>query len=102
MGGLVGFFISTFVIVIFGEILPQALCNKWPLEIAGNTAFILYFYMVVTSPISYPLSLIFEKIFGKEEDTFLTNSQMRKLFEMQEKDNLIKPSESNILSIKDG
>ncbi len=29
--GLVGFFTSTIVIVIFGEILPQATCSRFPL-----------------------------------------------------------------------
>lgn len=32
-GGLYGFLISTFAIVIFGEIIPQATCSRYPLEI---------------------------------------------------------------------
>jgi metal transporter CNNM len=36
-GGLYGFLISTFAIVIFGEIIPQATCSRYPLEI-GNAS----------------------------------------------------------------
>jgi metal transporter CNNM len=34
--GFVGFFASTFLIVIFGEILPQAACKEYPLYIGSR------------------------------------------------------------------
>ena len=35
-GGLTGFFVSTFVIVIFGEIIPQASCSRYALEVSSG------------------------------------------------------------------
>jgi len=34
-GGMTGFLVSTFAIVIFGEIVPQASCSRYPLEIGS-------------------------------------------------------------------
>ena len=36
-GGLTGFLVSTFAIVIFGEIIPQATCSRYALEIGSAT-----------------------------------------------------------------
>jgi len=34
-GGMTGFLVSTFAIVIFGEIVPQSSCSRYPLEIGS-------------------------------------------------------------------
>lgn len=46
--GLVGFFTSTIVIVIFGEILPQAICSRFPLCEFARSA--LYAELVAPPP----------------------------------------------------
>jgi metal transporter CNNM len=34
--GLMGFFLSTALIVIFGEIVPQAVCSRYGLQIGAK------------------------------------------------------------------
>jgi len=44
--GLVGFLVSTFVIVIFGEICPQSLCSRYPLEIGSASIPVVKVFLV--------------------------------------------------------
>ena len=42
--GLVGFFVSTFLILIFGEIIPQATCSRYALQVHFGTNIILIYF----------------------------------------------------------
>lgn len=57
--GLIGFFASTGAIVILGEIVPQALCSRYPLKIGAAClpVFKVVFYAmwIVTKPIAWLL-----------------------------------------------
>lgn len=64
--GFVAVIGSTFSIVVFGEIVPQSICSRQGLAIGANTVYLMYFFMVVTFPISYPISWILDKCLGKE------------------------------------
>lgn len=56
--GTTGFLISTFTIVIFGEIIPQALCSRHPLFIGAHTIYITWFIMFLLYLICKPMSVI--------------------------------------------
>lgn len=57
--------VSTLLIVIFGEVLPQAIFAKNPLAWASKLAPALQFMVFVTYIISKPLQLLLDKIVGK-------------------------------------
>ena len=96
--GLVGLVVSTSIITIFGEIVPQAICSRYSLFVGAHTTWIIYFFMFVTFPISFPISAILDKVLGEEVGNVLSKSQMKRMFEMLEKDNIIKTSERKIIS----
>lgn len=81
-GGLVGFLVSTFVIVIFGEILPQALCSRYALEIGSKCIPVVKVIMVLFLPISFPLAYCLDKALGDELATTYSSSEMRKLLQI--------------------
>jgi metal transporter CNNM len=72
--GLTGLIFSTGIITIFGEIVPQAVCSRYALIVGAHTTYIIYFFMFVTFPISYPISAILDKALGEEVGNLLSKN----------------------------
>jgi len=70
---------STLLIVIFGEIIPQAACSRHGLAVGAHTRYITYFMMGLTYVISYPLSLILDMLLGKEIAAVFSREKVREL-----------------------
>lgn len=64
--GLLALAIATASIFIFGEVIPQAVCNKYKLPIASATAPLIKILMWITSPVTYPMSRLLDKFLGNE------------------------------------
>lgn len=63
---VVSVIISVTVVLIFGDIIPQALCSgPNQVKIASNTAWLVLTIMYLTSPLSYPIALLLDVCFGK-------------------------------------
>lgn len=63
--GLAAGLITTLLMVIFGEILPQALFNRNALKYVATFTPLLKFMIVVTYPVSKPLQLLLDKLFDQ-------------------------------------
>ncbi|XP_048379045.1 metal transporter CNNM4-like [Stegostoma tigrinum] len=57
---------STVGIVILGEIVPQALCSRHGLAVGAHTVLLTKFFMVLTFPLSYPISKMLDCVLGQE------------------------------------
>lgn len=64
--GLIAIIGSTLAIVVLGEILPQAFCARKGLAIGAKTIYLTYAFMIVTFPLSYPISCLLDWVLGKE------------------------------------
>jgi metal transporter CNNM len=64
--GLIAGLISTLLIVLFGEIFPQAVFSRKALQFTAFFAPMLVVMIYVTYPISKPLQLLLDKMLGKE------------------------------------
>jgi metal transporter CNNM len=65
--GVIAGVASTLLIVIFGEIFPQALLSKRALFYMSKATPILRVMIAVTYPIAKPLQLLLDRLFGHEK-----------------------------------
>ncbi|EIW67286.1 hypothetical protein TREMEDRAFT_33832 [Tremella mesenterica DSM 1558] len=66
-GGLAAVVVSTTMIVIFGEIIPQAVCVRYGLAIGGACAPLVWGLMILFSPIAWPTAKLLDYVLGREE-----------------------------------
>ena len=65
--GLIAGVASTLLIVVFGEIIPQAVFVRSALRVTAKLATVLRIMIIVTYPVSKPLQLLLDKLFGQEK-----------------------------------
>lgn len=66
-GGWPAVVISSSLIVIFGEILPQAICTRYGLRIGAQFASFVNLVMIILAPIAYPISKVLDYALGKTQ-----------------------------------
>lgn len=88
-GGLVGFFASTFLIVIFGEILPQAICSRHALRIGSATIPLVRVIVILLLPVSFPLAWLLDKMLGEELATTYSGAEMLKMLQIHVNENVL-------------
>ena len=81
-GGTAGFITSTAMIVIFGEIIPQATFSRYALQVGelaipATKVIIMLFYVIAK-----PLAFCLDKVLGHELGTVYSRSEMSKLLEI--------------------
>lgn len=62
----VAIILSVSLVLVFGEIIPQALCTKAPLAIGAAFSPLVKLLMLLTAPISYPISKLLDYMLGEE------------------------------------
>ena len=75
--GAGAFLFSTFIITIFGEIVPQAWFSSRALRIAAFFAPMIHFYRLLLSPVVIPSAWILDKWLGKEAVRYLAEEEMK-------------------------
>ena len=94
--GAIAIAASTIIIVIFGEIIPQAICNRYGLFVGAVTLPLTITFMVLTFPLSFPISKILDFILGEELGTNYKREELLELVK-QDKKNL-EQDEKNIIA----
>jgi metal transporter CNNM len=77
--GFIGGIIATALIVILGEIIPQALFSRYALRVGGALVFVVKFFMIVLAPVSYPIAWILDKALGKEIPTVWSREEIKEI-----------------------
>jgi len=74
--GILAGLTSTLLIVVFGEIIPQALFNRHALTYTARLAPLLRLMILLTYPVSKPLQLLLDKLFGQEVDELQSRHEL--------------------------
>lgn len=74
--GVLAGVLSTLLIVIFGEIIPQALFAKRALAFCAFFAPLLCVMIIVTYPITKPLQLLLDRIVGHEKRSLHSRNEL--------------------------
>lgn len=97
--GTAAFIASTLIIVTFGEILPQSICYQHGLKIGSALVPFVTFFWYLLLPISKPLALVLDQIFGEEIGQILDQKQLVTLIEYSRRQapHLLTEQEAKIL-----
>ena len=96
--GVVGGLLSTGIIVIFGEIIPQAICSRHGLRIGAASICVVRPLMIVLSPITLPIARALDFALGREMGMAYNKKQLDKLLEMHTADQTISSDDQKMLS----
>eukprot|EP00474_Spongospora_subterranea_P009327 CRZ09785.1 hypothetical protein [Spongospora subterranea] len=77
--------LSTSLIVILGEVIPQAVCSRYALALGSRAVPLVYAVMFIMFPIAYPLSKCLDYALGKELGQIYSRKELCKLVEMHHK-----------------
>ncbi|XP_053276679.1 metal transporter CNNM4 [Pleuronectes platessa] len=88
---------STVGIVVFGEIIPQALCSRHGLAVGANTIMVTKLFMLLTFPLSWPISKLLDCVLGQEIGTVYNREKLVGMLKVTEPYNDLVKEELNMI-----
>lgn len=74
--GLIAGLASTLLIVIFGEVFPQALFTRNALAMCSFFSPVLRIMIITTYPVAKPLQILLDRLFGLEKSTLQSRREL--------------------------
>lgn len=99
ISGFVAGLTATFLIVIFGEIIPQAAFSRYALILGAKFAWLVKLFIIILFPICWPIAWLLDKILGNEMPTVYSKNELVRIIEEHEdlKDSDIDADEEKII-----
>lgn len=82
--GIIAASLASTLIFIFGEILPAAICTKYSMRIGAKTYWLVIILIVITYPISKPISIFLDKTIGKDLPRKFSRNELKELIKDNE------------------
>ncbi len=76
--------IATALIVVFGEIIPQAAFSRYALILGARFAWLVKIFIIILFPICWPLAWLLNKSLGEEIPTVYSKHELMKIVEGHE------------------
>mmetsp|Transcript_6117 Transcript_6117/g.15783 ORF Transcript_6117/g.15783 Transcript_6117/m.15783 type:complete len:495 (-) Transcript_6117:32-1516(-) len=79
---IVAIILSMSVLLIMGEIVPQAICKHHALSVGAASAPLCRFLMFVTAPVSWPIAKLLDLMLGEGHAAMFRRSQLEEFVDM--------------------
>ena len=86
------------VIVIVGEIIPQASCSRYALRVGAFFAPSVKVLLVVLYPFAKPIAWVLDRVLGEEVGTLYSKRELESLLSQHVALNLLHPREAAIMA----
>ncbi|XP_027115784.1 putative DUF21 domain-containing protein At1g03270 [Coffea arabica] len=70
--------LSVTFVLLFGEIIPQAICSRYGLAVGANFAWLVRVLMIICYPIAYPIGKVLDAVLG-HNDALFRRAQLKAL-----------------------
>lgn len=77
--GVVAGIVSTALIFMFGEIIPQAVISRYALQFGAKTAPFMHLLLFVMSPVTKPVAFVLDKLLGDELPSIYSKHELAML-----------------------
>ncbi|KAF6257370.1 hypothetical protein COO60DRAFT_1233997 [Scenedesmus sp. NREL 46B-D3] len=78
--------VSVTAVLVFGEVLPQAVCSRYGLAIGYYCSWLVRALMALTSPISWPLGRLLDWLLGSQHTALYRRGQLKALVDIHAAD----------------
>ncbi|KAF1805907.1 hypothetical protein FB192DRAFT_1469198 [Mucor lusitanicus] len=85
-GGWLAVLLSTALIVIFGEVIPQSICVRYGLAIGAKCSPIVLVIMYIMYPFAYPASYLLQYFLGESHGTIYKKAGLKTLVSLHQSD----------------
>ncbi|CAO3600397.1 unnamed protein product [Absidia cylindrospora] len=100
-GGWQAVLISTALIVVFGEVIPQSICVRHGLSIGAKCSTLVLVLMYMMCPLGYPTALLLDYFLGKNHGTVYKKAGLKTLVSLhQSEDSTDGLTEDEVLIIE--
>lgn len=96
-GGYLSLVLSVFSLMLFGEMIPQAVCSRHPLYIGHRLIGFVRVLRMIMYPIAAPIAFFLDYALGEELGTIYNREELKGLIDVHAKSNILTQDETTIL-----
>lgn len=84
MSGFIAGVIATSLIVIFGEIIPQAIFSRYAMKIGAKFVWLVKIFIIIMFPIAAPIAWILDETLDEEIATIWSRAELEEIIKQHE------------------
>nr|CCA16526.1 metal transporter putative [Albugo laibachii Nc14] len=95
--GFIGFLLSTGVILLFGEIVPQAVCARHAISLGSKLVPLVEALLILFHPVAKSVQTALDRFIGEESGRIYTRKEFAKYLEIHAQQSVLTPQEIDLV-----
>ncbi|KAH7280772.1 hypothetical protein KP509_36G013800 [Ceratopteris richardii] len=83
---VVAIILSVSFVLLFGEIIPQAICSRYGLAVGANLVWLVRILMIICFPVSFPVGKFLDYVLGHNDAGLFRRAQLKALVSIHGKE----------------